>query len=270
MESDRESARRPAGRRPTVSGMAGGGWRRPPRGGTRLRLRGSSARSPKARPAATGSNTAVALTDRRYDRDTPQFGRVANLSDGVFAIALTLLVLSLDRPDVPADQLARALVNQLPQLAVVALGFLLIANVWWFHHRFLGVLRFVEPGLITINLAMLGAVALAPYAIDVLGSAPTSTAAVIQFTAVFTVVIVFYLALLLRAQVVDAWLHPMPPGTFPWIASSWLAMLGVHVVVVLVALVSPVTAIVVLAASGTVMGVVMAWIAPRGYHEWGL
>jgi uncharacterized membrane protein len=253
-----------------VSGVIGGGWRRSLRSGARLRLRRSSARSPKVHPVAARPDAAVTLTDRRYGRDTLQFGRVANLSDGVFAIALTLLVLSLDRPAVPADGLARALVGQLPQLAVVALGFLLIANVWWYHHRFMGVLRVVEPGLITINLAMLGAVALAPYAIDVLGSAPTSTAAVVQFTAIFTVVVVFYLGLLLRAQAVDAWLHPMGSRTFPWIASSWLAMLGVHVVVVLVAFVSPVAAIVVLAASGTVMGVVMAWIAPKGYHAWGL
>jgi uncharacterized membrane protein len=262
-------ARRPGRRPPIVSGVTGG-WRRPLRGGTRLRPRGSSARGPKIRPAATSPAASATLADRRYDRDTPQFGRVANLSDGVFAIALTLLVLSLDRPDVPADQLAQALVGQLPQLAVVALGFLLIANVWWYHHRFLGVLRVVEPGLITINLAMLGAVALAPYAIDVLGSAPTSTAAVIQFTVVFAGVTALYLGLLLRARSVEAWLHPMNPRTFSWIAFSWLASLGIQVVVVSVALVSPVVAIVILAASGTVMGVVMAWIAPKGYHDWGL
>ena len=236
----------------------------------RRRLRGSSARGPKVRQAAARPSTAAALKNRRYDRDTPQFGRVANLSDGVFAIALTLLVLSLDRPDVPVDQMARALVGQLPQLAVVALGFLLIANVWWYHHRFLGVLRVAEPGLIGINLALLGAVALAPYAIDVLGSAPTSTAAVIQFTVVFMVVTALYLGLLLRAKSVEAWLHPMNPRTFWWIAFSWLASLGIHVVVVLVAIVSPVAAIVILAASGTAMGIVMAWIAPRGYHDWGL
>jgi uncharacterized membrane protein len=254
-----------------VSGEARAGWRRAPRAGPRPRLRGSGARSPKVRLASgSGTNDAVALTDRRYGRDTPQFGRVANLSDGVFAIALTLLVLSLDRPDVPVDQLARALVGQLPQLGVVALGFLLIANVWWYHHRFLGVLRVVEPGLIVINLAMLGAVALAPYSINVLGSAPTSTAAVVQFTLIFMVVTSFYLGLLLRAQAVDAWLHPMDPSTFSWIAGTWLAMLGGHIVVVLVALVSPIAAIVLLASSGTVAGVLMAQIAPKAYHHWGL
>jgi uncharacterized membrane protein len=252
-------------------GSRGAGWRRSLRAGTRVRRRGLAAVGPKARPpAAAPTIAAVALADRRYGRDTPQFGRVANLSDGVFAIALTLLVLSLDRPDVPADGLARALVGQLPQLGVVALGFLLVANVWWYHHRFLGVLRAVEPGLITINLAMLGAVALAPYSINVLGSAPTTTAAVVQFTVMFMVVTALYLSLLLRAQAVDAWLHPMEPRTFGWIAATWLAVIGSHVVVVLVALVSPIAALVVLASTGTVVGILMAWIAPKAVHEWGL
>ncbi len=212
----------------------------------------------------------MALADRRYGRDTHQFGRVANLSDGVFAIALTLLVFSLDRPDVPADQLGRALIGHLPQLGVVVLGFLLIAQVWWYHHRFLGVLRTVEPGLIVINLALLGVVALAPYAIDVLGSAPTASAAVIQFALVFMGMTALYLGLLLRAQAIDAWLHPMKTRTFWWIAATWVAMLASHAVVVLVALVNPVVAIVVLAASGTVIGFLMAWFAPKAYHDWGV
>jgi uncharacterized membrane protein len=210
------------------------------------------------------------VADRRYGRHTPQFGRVANLSDGVFAIALTLLVLSLGRPDVPADQLGPALIGHLPQLAIVVLGFGLIAQVWWYHHRLLGVLRIVEPGLIVINLAMLGAVALAPYAIDVLGSAPTSSAAVIQFVLVFMVITGLYLSLLLRAQAVGAWLEPMNPRTFSWITGTWFAMLAGHAVVLLVALVQPVVAIVVLASIGTVVGFLMAWLAPKAYHDWGL
>ncbi len=254
-----------------MTGVPGPDWRRSLRVGSRLGRRGAGVRSPKGRPLATANaDAAVAVSDRRYGRDTPQFGRVANLSDGVFAIALTLLVLSLDRPDVPADQLGPALIAHLPQLAVVLLGFGLIAQVWWYHHRFLGVLRVVEPGLIVINLAMLGAVALAPYAIDVLGSAPTSSAAVIQFALIFMIVTGLYLSLLLRAQAIDAWLEPMHLRTFSWISGTWFAMLAGHTIVVLVALVQPVVAIVVLASIGTLAGFLMAWLAPKAYHDWGL
>ncbi|QBI18683.1 DUF1211 domain-containing protein [Egibacter rhizosphaerae] len=101
---------------------------------------------------------------RRYRRDSVEFSRVANLSDALFAIAMTLLVLRIEVPDVPADQLAGALADQLPQFIAFLLSFAVVANFWWIHHRFIAVLGVVEPGLIAINLVLLGAVALVPVA----------------------------------------------------------------------------------------------------------
>ena len=64
----------------------------------------------------------------RYDRHSPEFTRVANLSDAVFAIAMTLLVLTLDVPDVPAGRYGEVLSQQAPQLVVFVLAFGLVAN----------------------------------------------------------------------------------------------------------------------------------------------
>ena len=210
------------------------------------------------------------MASRRYDRESPQFSRVANLSDGVFAIALTLLVLTLDRPEVPAAELPQALIGQLPQLGVFALGFLLIANVWWFHHRLFGLLKSVESGMIVINLALLGAVALLPYPTNVLGHSPTATAAVVQFTAAFIFLTLLYLGLLLRAQAVQAWLQPVPPETFAWITGSWLLSTGILIVSLVLAFWSPIIALIILAMSGLLVGVTMALTAPPAYGEWGL
>ena len=83
---------------------------------------------------------------RRYGRDTPEFARVANLSDAVFAIAMTLLVLALDAPDVPADRLAAALAAEVPRYVAFVLSFVLVANVWWAHHKFFALVAWIDPG----------------------------------------------------------------------------------------------------------------------------
>jgi uncharacterized membrane protein len=126
---------------------------------------------------------------QRYDRGSPEFSRVANLSDAVFAIAMTLLVLTLDRPDSPAGQLARGLLETLPQLVAFALAFALVANIWWAHHKFFSRLGALEPGVVAISLVLLGAVALVPFPTSLIGHAPTERAAVLPFIGVFVVIL---------------------------------------------------------------------------------
>ena len=56
--------------------------------------------------------------------------RLDALVDAVYAIAATLLVLEIRRPDVPAGQLGRALLDQGPEYGAYALGFVQIAGGW--------------------------------------------------------------------------------------------------------------------------------------------
>jgi uncharacterized membrane protein len=65
---------------------------------------------------------------RRYARDTLEFSRVANLSDGLFAIALTVLMLTLDPAEVSVDRLGGALLDQPGELIAFALSFAVIAT----------------------------------------------------------------------------------------------------------------------------------------------
>ena len=61
--------------------------------------------------------------------------RTVALSDGVFAIALTLLVLNIPQPSADGD-LWPALRDLLPDLASYALSFIVIASLWRYHHIF--------------------------------------------------------------------------------------------------------------------------------------
>lgn len=54
----------------------------------------------------------VAGRAKRYGREALEFSRVVNLSDGLFAIALTLLVFTLDAGPVSLDRYVGVFVDQ--------------------------------------------------------------------------------------------------------------------------------------------------------------
>ncbi|TVP69108.1 MAG: DUF1211 domain-containing protein [Nitriliruptor sp.] len=143
-----------------------------------------------------------------YGRDTLEFGRVAALSDGLFAIAMTLLVFTLDPAAVSLDRVAGVLVDQPGPLIAFVLTFAVVANFWWIHHRFLATLGVIEPGLMLLNLMLLGAVALIPFPTSLLGRDPTVRGAVVPYLALLSVVAILHLLLLLRAQAAAAWRAP--------------------------------------------------------------
>lgn len=174
----------------------------------------------------------------RWASGSPSFSRVTSLSDGVFAIALTLLVFTLQVPEVPPDRLAGALVEQLPQLVAFALGFALVANLWWQHHMLFGLLEAVERGMVAINLVLLGAVALVPFPTNLVGSAPDTQAAAVPFIGLFTTLGLLYVLLLWRARRVAAW-HA-PDELFMWLLASWISGVVVTAFALLVAMWSPV------------------------------
>jgi uncharacterized membrane protein len=205
---------------------------------------------------------------RRYGRDTPEFGRVANLSDAVFAIAMTLLVLTLDAPNVPADRLAGELVARAPQTIAFVLSFVLVANVWWAHHKFFGLLGSIEPLVMGINLGILGVVALVPYPTSLIGTNPDAGAAVLPFIGLFFVLHLLFLAMLVRVHATRAWRFPIPPRLYPWLVLGWLAHVALMLLALLVALWWPIAGLVVAALSGTVVGVTMGVVAPAAYAEW--
>ena len=205
---------------------------------------------------------------RWYGRGSVEFSRVANLSDALFAIAMTLLVLRIDTPDVPADQLFGALANQLPQLIAFALSFAVVANFWWIHHRFIASLGSLEPGLIAINLMLLGAVALVPFPTSLIGNDPTAQATVVPYLLLLSLIALLHLALLVRAWWTDAWQRPLPAGLFGWLAAGWGSSTAVTLLALVVAVWLPVGGLAMLLLTWPAEALV-AWRAPHEYRDWG-
>ena len=218
--------------------------------------------------AATEPRTATLPSPRRYDRDSFEFGRVANLSDGVFAIAMTLLVLGLDVPAMGEAPLAALLRERIPNLFAFVLGFVLVANMWLAHHKFVSQLSSFEPALMRLNLLFLGAVALVPFPTGLVGAAPHERAAVLPFIFLFIVLNGVFLAMIARAHARQAWRWPLSRTMYRWVRLGWLAALAGMTIALLVALWIPVAGLVVAALHGTVTDRVILRRAPSGYDDW--
>lgn len=90
--------------------------------------------------------------------------RVEALSDGVFAIAMTLLVLDISVPaGLDSADFHKALSDVLPNIAAYALSFAVIAQFWRDHRSILGAVPRADGAVLGLTLLGLALVALLPF-----------------------------------------------------------------------------------------------------------
>jgi uncharacterized membrane protein len=89
--------------------------------------------------------------------------RLEAFSDGVFAIAITLLVLDIHVPDPGSGDLARELGAQWPSYVAYAVSFLTIGIIWINHHAMIRRLKAVDHEILILNLLLLLFVGLLPF-----------------------------------------------------------------------------------------------------------
>jgi uncharacterized membrane protein len=85
-------------------------------------------------------------------------GRTEAFSDGVLAIAITLLVLDLNVPADEFDELWRGILEEWPAYLAYASSFLTIGGIWLRHHGIFSRLAYVDRKLRSLNLLLLMAV----------------------------------------------------------------------------------------------------------------
>jgi uncharacterized membrane protein len=123
-----------------------------------------------------------AQTAKRRAENEIEFSRIVAFSDGVFAIAITLLVLNLGVPEhVRHDDLWPVLREQGQDLFAYALSFAVIGRFWVVHHRFFGDVTGFDGRLIALNLFYLAWIVLIPFSSQVLGDHGGDEAAVILY-----------------------------------------------------------------------------------------
>jgi TMEM175 potassium channel family protein len=125
----------------------------------------SSTDDPADPPAMRPSPLAV-----RRSSDPTGMDRVEFFSDAVFAIAMTLLVVTLVVPlSVPLDELGHALHDLSDQLFAFALSFVVIGQFWIAHHRLFRLIRSYDLGLLWLNLFHLLGICFLPFPTELLG-----------------------------------------------------------------------------------------------------
>src|ERR1051326_8073242 len=100
-------------------------------------------------------------------------GRMEALTDGIFAIAMTLLVLELKVPDLPkstgAHDLLQRIGEEMPAFASFIISFLYCGLLWVMHHMAMHFIRHLQIALVWLNLLFLMSVSTMPFSCALLG-----------------------------------------------------------------------------------------------------
>ena len=97
--------------------------------------------------------------------------RLEAFSDGVIAVAITLLVLNIEVPH-PTEHthLAQELGHMWPQYAAYAVSFITIGIIWINHHAMIGRLRQPDHMILILNLLLLMFIAVLPFATNLMAT----------------------------------------------------------------------------------------------------
>jgi uncharacterized membrane protein len=117
--------------------------------------------------------------------------RLENFSDGVFAIAVTLLVLGIKIPDaknLDNHQLTFVLLKSIPQLLTFGFSFLVIGVFWVAHHRIFSMTKLVDNRLLWLNVFYLMFIAVMPYPAALLAENPFLTTSILVYSGTLFVI----------------------------------------------------------------------------------
>ena len=107
----------------------------------------------------------------RYQRDDSEFDRAIAFIDATFAVALTLLVTTLDIPTKPEswDNLGDFYDAGGAQLVAFGVSFAVIAGYWLAHFRLFASFVAVDIRIIVMNLVLLAAIVVLPFTTEYAG-----------------------------------------------------------------------------------------------------
>jgi len=146
----------------------------------------------------------------RFTQGDLRLTRIEAFSDGVFAVAVTLLVLDLKVPALAhhgdVGELAQALLDQLPKFLSWLISFIIVCKFWLNHHHLLGLARHADYGFVWLNSIFLMGQSFIPFPTAMVGEYPGNALAVSIFGCVFAINTLLFMAL--QAYVVGRLIKP--------------------------------------------------------------
>jgi uncharacterized membrane protein len=178
--------------------------------------------------------------------------RLETFADGVFAIAITLLVLGLRSP-APDEDLGRALADQWPEFAAYVVSFLTIGIIWAQHHRLFKFIRRSDATFAMINVAFLMFVAFIPFPTGVLaqrlGSGVDAVGATLLYGGTMIGIAIMFNAIWLYASARDGHLLGSESATARRaVARGYRYGVPVYALITLLAFLSPLLSLIGFAA----------------------
>ena len=171
-------------------------------------------------------------------------GRVEAFSDGVFAIAITLLILEISVPESGFEHLWKGIADQWPSYLAYATSFLTVGGLWLAHHRIFHLLASADSAVMRLNILLLMLVSFLPFPTKLIAEA-------IHTTTAERAAVIFYGLVLLSISVVIGllWRYVaahrdlLEPDVTDDDVSAMTALttpnMGFYVIVVLLAILAP-------------------------------
>jgi uncharacterized membrane protein len=157
---------------------------------------------------------------KRYERGSEEFSRTLALSDGVFAIAMTLLVVGIALPSISDASSAGDMLDALNDLSESFISFFIsfavIARYWAAHQQQFSLLARMDRGFVGLNLVYLAFIALLPFPTDLLGNYFQNPISIVVYALSVSLVSGMEVVLLRKAYRAGLLTYPMPEEVYRW------------------------------------------------------
>lgn len=190
--------------------------------------------------------------------------RFEAFSDGVFAFAVTLLVLGLVLPQLrdPSDRgLTTALLGLWPNVISYALSFAVIGIMWQNHHALFRRVEHIDRRTVFINLLLLAATVFVPFATSTLGTYPTLHASTFLYGLVLTTTAILFNLLLAHLIKSGSFYGDVTAEEIKPTFVAYRVGLASYSGAMLLALLSP------LASFIAYLAIVVYFVVPRGFDS---